>query len=81
MEIGIIEKNFVLLPANDDLMTAERGGAAQAGQDLQHAAAEAAQQPWRGHPGPEEDQVSRKYPVLPQNNNWPGDHTTTFVSS
>ena len=45
MEIGIIEKNFVLLPANDDLMSAERRGAAQAGQDLQHAAAEAAQQP------------------------------------
>ena len=46
MEIGIIEKNFVLLPGiNAAPLSAERRGAAQAGQDLQHAAAEAAQQP------------------------------------
>ena len=65
MEIGIIKKYFVLLVP----LPAERRGAAQAGQDLQHAATEAAQQPRRGHPGPAEDQVSRKHPVLPQNNN------------
>ena len=45
MEIGIIEKNFELLPGNAAPLSAERGGAAKAGQDLQHAAAEAAQQP------------------------------------
>ena len=68
MEIGIIKKYFVST-ITLYCCPAERGGAAQAGQDLQHAAAEAAQQLGRGHPGPEEDQVSRKYPVLPQNNN------------
>ena len=45
MEIGSIEKNFELLPGNVVPLSAERGGAAQAGQDLQHAVAEAAQQP------------------------------------